>query len=699
MGVMSEEKIVITAALPYANGSLHLGHMVEYIQADIFARAQKLLGKEVAFCCADDTHGAPIELKAKQLGITPEKLIGKYHKEHEKDFKDFLIHFDSYYSTNSKENQEYSDFIYGELKKKGLIYKKVMDVNYCPKDKRFLPDRYVKGTCPNCKAEDQYGDVCEKCNKTHKTTDLIDPQCSLCGTKPEEKQSEHLFFKLSTFEKKLKKFLKDSDIQDEVRNFVLNWLKDLKDWCISRDGPYFGFPIPDEKNKYYYVWLDAPIGYISSTANYCEEKGLNVDDYWRKKSGKIIHIIGKDIMYFHLLFWPAMLMTAGFNLPSKIQVHGFLTVNKEKMSKSRGTFITARRYLDHLKPEYLRFYFAAHLSDKITDLDFSIAHFKEMINAELIGNIGNFCNRALSFTDKNFDRKVGVFENSETKKLWKEVEKRFSVIEKAYSSFNFKEVVREVEAITALGNKYFQDSEPWKLIKEDKDKAHEVLSFSLVLIKNVSVLLSPILPSFCNSLQKQLGFKDLAWDDLGFAYGKKSFASSGIILHTLQDEVDSLIVEKKEKFLLELRVGKVISVEQHPDADKLYVEKVDMGNGDVRTIVSGLKEYMDMEELNGKKVIVVANLKPAKLRGVKSEGMLLVGEKGKKLSLLDASACEVGELAYFGAKGTSFKQIEYKEFSKIKMSAKDKKVVLGKAGLHTDSGEIAVDIADGADVC
>src|SRR3989338_11313658 len=361
-----EKKIVITSALPYANGPIHVGHLVEYIQTDIFVRFLRLTGRDVVYCCADDTHGTPIEVKSMDLGIKPEELIAKFSKEHQEDFNNFHISFDSYYSTNSKENKYLSDLFFERLKKKGLIYKKSIEVTYCEHCKRTLPDRYVKGKCPKCNAPDQYGDVCENCNAAYKTIDLIEPYCAICKNKPIRKSSTHYFFRLSKFSSKLEKWLnKNNNLQPEIRHFVLNWIKNgLEDWNISRDGPYFGFKIPGEEDKYYYVWLDAPIGYIASTENYCTKHDLKTEDYWNSKNAKIYHFIGKDIVYFHFLFWPAMLLGSGFSLPHDIVVHGFLTVNGEKMSKSRGTFFTAREFLQSYNAEYLRFYYASMLSKK-----------------------------------------------------------------------------------------------------------------------------------------------------------------------------------------------------------------------------------------------------------------------------------------------------------------------------------------------
>lgn len=544
----SQPRILITAALPYANGPLHLGHMVEYIQADIYARAMKLFGKKAVFICADDTHGAPIEIKAASLGIKPEELIAKYYKEHTKDFADFEIAFDSYYTTNSPENKEYSDFIFTKLKEAGYIYKKKMDVIYCDNCRRFLPDRYVRGICPRCKAPEQYGDVCEKCSSTHKTTDLINPKCATCGKKPVTKQSEHYFFKLSVFGEKLRHYFKSADLQPETVNFVTNWLSELQDWCISRDSPYFGFKIPNEDDKYYYVWLDAPIGYIASTANYCKKSGENVKDYWNNPDTKIIHFIGKDIVYFHFLFWPAMLMTAGFQLPSKIVVHGFLTVNKEKMSKSRGTFITARDYLNHLNPEYLRFYYAAHLSQTLADIDLDMQQFKERINQELIANIANFCYRTLSFVKKNFSGEVRKFNKKNVADEISSLSRLFDGVCNSYENTDFKSAVKGILEAGSIGNKYFQENEPWKLMRENTNKAHEVVSFCVAIIKNLSILIQPIMPQFSAVLQKQLGLKNLVWKDLGFDTINYKIDYVKPIVNKLEDEHEKLIVVRnKEK--------------------------------------------------------------------------------------------------------------------------------------------------------
>ncbi len=494
---MKDKKILITSALPYSNGSIHIGHLVEYIQTDIIVRFFKQMGRNVVYCCADDTHGAPISIKAEQLGITPEKLITKAREEHIKDFSDFNIEFDSYYSTNSDENRYLVYEIFRRLKEKGFIYEKDINLPYCSKCKRFLPDRYVKGTCPECGAEDQYGDNCEVCGAIYKPIDLVDAKCSICGSHPKVKKTNHLFFKLSAFSGKLKDWLNTSNLQDSVKNQCLRWIdKGLEDWCISRDPPYFGFKIPDS-DKYFYVWLDAPIGYMSSYSTLVggAEKVL---DAWN--NSEIIHFIGKDIIYFHFLFWPAVLMAADINLPKRIFVHGFLKVNGAKMSKSRGTFLTAREVLGFLKPEHLRFYYASCLPSTITDLDLDFKVFKAKINNILVSNIANFFYRTMYFLKENFD---GEFNDFVDKKVMGKINKKIDSILSSYDKFELTTALSEIIAISSIGNKYFQEKEPWKIVKNNKEEARNVLSFCLKISMIICSLLKPVMPEFCKKIEKQ----------------------------------------------------------------------------------------------------------------------------------------------------------------------------------------------------
>ena len=687
------KKILVTSALPYANGSLHCGHLVEYIQVDIFVRFLRLIEEDVLFVCADDTHGAPIEIKSAELGISPEELISKVYDEHVKDFKDFLISFDNYYTTNSPENKHYSDLIFERLNKNGFIYTKDIEVTYCEHCKRTLPDRYVKGKCPKCKAPDQYGDVCENCNAAYKTIDLIDPYCAICKNKPIRKTSKHYFFKLSNFSKKLESWLKkNKNLQPEIKNFVFNWIKNgLEDWNISRDGPYFGFKIPGEENKYYYVWLDAPIGYIASTDNYCKKHGLKTEDYWNSKDSRIYHFIGKDIIYFHFLFWPAMLLGSGFQLPYNISVHGFLTVNGEKMSKSKGTFFTAREFLQKHNAEHLRFYYASLLSKTISDIDLNFDDFRKKINNELAANIGNFCYRVLNFLNKYFDGEIKDIDNN--KKLTSEIKKLTRNIEKNYYGLNFNEAVKGILHISSLGNKYFQENEPWKLIEKDKEKVHKILGLCANIVKNLSILIEPILPDFSSKLQQQLNLTNLKWEDIKFELKNHKIGKDEILIKKMEEKE-----EAKQEFPLNLKVARIIDIKDHPNAEKLYILDIDLGT-EKRQLVAGLKGYYSADELKNKKIIVVTNLKYAKLRGIESQGMLLAGDDGISVGVLTVEKSNPGDKVYFECFENSNKELGFDEFLKITMVVKNSKIYYNNSELKTNKEIVKVErVKDGAKV-
>ncbi|MBI3027119.1 methionine--tRNA ligase [Candidatus Woesearchaeota archaeon] len=686
-----KNRILVTSALPYSNGPIHLGHLVEYIQTDIFVRFLRLIGEDVLFVCADDTHGAPIEIKAAELGISPEEMISKVYNEHVQDFKDFLISFDNYYTTNSPENKHYSDLIFARLKEKGFIYTKDIEVTYCGHCKRTLPDRYVKGKCPKCNAPDQYGDVCESCNAAYKTIDLIEPYCAICKNKPVRKISKHYFFKLSKFSNKLESWLtKNKNLQPEIKNFVFNWIKNgLEDWNISRDGPYFGFKIPGEEDKYYYVWLDAPIGYIASTDNYCKNHGLNTEDYWNSKDSRIYHFIGKDIIYFHFLFWPAMLLGSDFQLPYDIPVHGFLTVNGEKMSKSRGTFFTAREFLQKRNPEHLRFYYASLISKTMSDIDLNFNEFGNKINNELVANISNFCYRVLNFLNKNFDGNIKDIDTN--KELINEVKQKAKDIEKNYHELNFNEALKGILHISSLGNKYFQDNEPWKLINDDREKVHKILGLCVNIAKNLSILIEPILPNVSSNLQKQLDVSNLKWQDINFELKNHKVGRDEILVRKIEEKPE-------QKFQLNLKVAKILDVRGHPNADKLYILDIDLG-AEKRQLVAGLKGHYTPEELKNKKIVVLTNLKYAKLRGVESQGMLLAGDDGSNVGVLTADESNPGDKAYFEGYQYSNKEISFEDFLKTKMEVKNKKVYFENKELKTDKETIMAEkVNDGAKV-
>jgi methionyl-tRNA synthetase len=690
-----KKKILVTSALPYANGPIHVGHIIEYIQADVFVRFLRLKGEDVIYVCADDTHGTPIQINAEKAGVSPEKFIRRFFKEHTRDFNEFLVSFDNYYSTNSPENKKYSDLFFNTMKKDGYIYTKEIGLTYCPKCKRFLPDRYVKGKCPRCGAEDQYGDVCEKCNAAYKTTELIRPYCAVCSSTPTRKTSKHYFFKLSNFSGKLKKWLTNNKkLQPEIRNFALNWIREgLEDWDISRDGPYFGFKIPGETDKYYYVWLDAPIGYIASTANYCKKHNKKAESYWKSRNARIIHFIGKDITYFHLLFWPAMLMATGFNLPERIVVHGFVNVNKAKMSKSRGTLLTAREFLQKEKPEYLRFYYASAIGKRLADIDFSEGDFKEKVNNALVSNLANFIYRSLSFINKSCGSKIASVNAKKDAAIIKSLNIAFKKAEKAYEECNLKEAVRALFEASSKGNQYFQKNAPWQLIKKDKKRCGEVLALSANLAKNLSVLVSPVLPNFAKEVKKQLNIKKLELKDVNFKLKNHKINKARIIF----TKTEKNLFEEKETFPLNLKVAEVLSAEKHPNADKLLILKISLG-AEQRQIVAGLKDYYSNDEFIGKKVVVVTNMKPAMLRGIESNGMLLAAEKSNKVRLLEAPSSAAGDKVYLDELKNSEKEVTIEEFSKIKMTVKDKRVIYKGKMLRTDNEEIVADIADGAKV-
>lgn len=717
----SKENIVITNALIYANGPAHIGHMLEYIQADTISRALKILGYNVMFCGAEDTHGTPIEIKALQSGLKPEELIKKMEELHLKDFKDYSIQYDSYYTTNSPENKLLAESIFLKLKEKNLIYKKSMELTYCENDKRFLPDRYVKGICPKCGAEDQYGDQCEKCGTAYSPVDLIKPYCILCKNSPTRKNSEHYFFKLSEFSEKLREWLNNNrELQPEIRNQVLSWIdKGLEDWCISRDGPYFGFKIPGEENKYFYVWLDAPIGYISSLSHGLSSVNEGVD-YWN--NSRIIHIIGKDIVYFHLLFWPAVLMGADLKLPEIVLVHGFLNVNNEKMSKSRGTFLNAEELSSIVKPEYFRYYIVSNLSRTMSDVNLDLEDFKERINNELIGNIANFIYRVLSFTNKNFNSKITT--GTDEKIL---LESKAIALEalKYYEKYELRLASQAISRLSALGNKYFQENEPWKLIKTDKSKTQITVNTAVNLLKDLIIVLKPMLPEYSKSIESQLNMKDLNLKDLDLKIINHTIGEAKIIFEKI-DKIDISKVDinknnmNKNKFdisknesdtnknnlhseesknafdSLQIRVAKILRAEKHPKAEKLYIEEIDLGD-EKRTIVSGLVPYYTAEELLNKKILVVTNLQPAVLRGVKSEGMLLAAEDKSIVGLLLTNA-EIGDYAYIDdfseekiSKIKKLPLISIEDFGKVNIIAKNGKVYADDKEIKIKSGEIFID--------
>ncbi|MDP8255319.1 MAG: methionine--tRNA ligase [Candidatus Alcyoniella australis] len=648
-------RILVTAALPYANGSIHLGHLVEYIYTDIWVRYLKMRGHDAIYICADDTHGTPIEISARKQGIRPEELIERMHAEHERDFADFQIEFDFFGSTHCDENRRWAERIFLAARDDGHIERREIEQNYCPKDELFLPDRFLRGTCPKCAATDQYGDVCEVCGSTYQSSELLEPHCALCGTVPERRKSEHLFFRLSDFGDFLKQWTSaQGHLQPKIANSVQGWIEDgLRDWDITRDGPYFGFPIPGEENKYFYVWLDAPIGYISNTERWCAQNGRDVADYWERPGTEIYHIIGKDIVYFHVLFWPAMLQAAGLNLPDAVQAHGFLRIGGTKMSKSRGTFINARTFLDQMDPQALRYYYASKLDNGADDLDLSFTDFVNRVNAELVNKISNLASRSISFLNKRLDSRLGKIDPAAAEMI-SEAEAAMERIAEHYEQRNVAAAIEIVNQLAERGNVYLQNAEPWKLIKDDPEAARNVCTAAVNLSKIITVALKPALPKFAADIERILGIDPLTWNDARADLVDREINEFQHLVDRIeQKQIDAMVEASKveqqpveqfdyevpqiadeiayDDFLkLDLRVAQVIKATMVEGADKLIRLQISLGPLGERTVFAGMRKAVDDPAvLDGRKVICVANLAPRKMRFGLSEGMVLASTDGK----------------------------------------------------------------------
>lgn len=664
MSTAPSRKILVTSALPYANGSIHLGHMLEYIQTDIWVRFQKLRNQECHYVCADDAHGTAIMLRAEHQGITPEQLIAEVNAEHQRDFADFMIGFDNYYSTHSEENRELSSLIYQRCKEAGHIDTRTITQAYDPVKELFLADRFIKGTCPKCKAEDQYGDNCEACGATYTPTELIDPKSAISGATPIEKESTHFFFKLPDFTDFLKEWTHSGTLQEEITNKLSEWLDaGLQQWDISRDAPYFGFEIPGEPGKYFYVWLDAPIGYIASFKNLCSKtEGLEFEEYWGKDStAEVYHFIGKDIINFHALFWPAMLSCADFRTPTAVHAHGFLTVNGKKMSKSRGTFIKARTYLDHLGPEYLRYYFAAKLNDHVEDLDLNLEDFVQRVNSDLVGKVVNIASRSAGFITKRFDGMLT--EHIAEPELLNQFTAAAESIADSYEKREFSKAIREIMALADLANQYIAEKEPWVLAKQEgqEQQVQDVCSTGLNLFRILMVYLKPILPAMTTEAEKFLD-EELNWDSLQQPLlGHRINAFKPLMKRIESSQIEAMIEASKEALAAEpvktenspavepiaaeinfddfakvdLRVAKITHAEAVKGADKLLKLELDLGDQQ-RQVFSGIKSAYAPEDLVGRLTIVVANLAPRKMKFGVSEGMVLAaGPGGKDIWLLE----------------------------------------------------------------
>jgi len=545
---MSKRRILVTSALPYANGELHLGYMLETIQTDIWVRFQKMMGNECHYVCADDAHGTPIMLKADEMGIEPETLIEQVRIRHQADLDDFHIDFSQYHSTHSEENREISELIYNRLNDSGYIKKRIISQAFDPEKEMFLPDRYIKGECPKCGADDQYGDNCEVCSATYSTTEIKNARSVISGATPIEKDSEHYFFDLPQFEQELKNWTKAGHLQDEVSNKLAEWFEQgLQQWDISRDKPYFGFKIPETEDKYFYVWLDAPIGYMASFKKLCDNSELNFDDFFGKDSDtELYHFIGKDIVYFHALFWPATLMGSDFRTPDAVFAHGFLSVNGQKMSKSRGTFINARTYLENLDPECLRYYYAYKLTAKIDDIDLNLQDFKKRVNSDLVGKVINIASRSASFVVKKYDKELSA--NCIEKSLYDEFVEAGSDIAKHYEARNFSHAMRLIMKLADKANQYIDEKKPWQLakIEGNEKEVHEITSLAINLFKVLMTYLKPVLPEMAKRSEEFLNVDSLNWSDIESPLTNHKINEFKALMTRIEDEqIDQMVESSK----------------------------------------------------------------------------------------------------------------------------------------------------------
>jgi len=659
----NSRRMLVTSALPYANGPIHLGHLVEYIQTDIWVRFQKMRGHECWYVCADDAHGTPIMLKAEQEGVSPETLIERVWQSHRADFAGFSIGFDNYYTTHSPENREISALIYTRLRDAGHTTTRAIRQAYDPVKQMFLPDRFIKGKCPRCATPDQYGDSCEHCGATYAPTDLIDPVSALTGVTPELRESEHVFFRLGDFERVLRDWLERNDLQSGVVNKLNEWFEaGLQDWDISRDAPYFGFEIPGFTGKYFYVWLDAPIGYFASFRNLCAREGLDFDAFvGRDSTAEMYHFIGKDIMYFHTLFWPAMLEGAGFRLPTNVFVHGFLTVDGQKMSKSRGTFITARTYLEHLNPEYLRYYFAAKLGPAIDDIDLNLEDFQLRVNADLVGKVVNIASRCAGFITRQFDGRLAPDDDDPS--LLAQLLDAADAIAQSFEARDYARAMRDVMALADAINQYVDRRKPWVLAKDPQSAAElqRVCSTGLRAFRVLMIYLKPVLPTLVAAAEEFLRCAPLQWSSLAQRWGDDGILPYAPLITRIDPlKVQAMIDSTKaattptpetapapaapatppvsiDDFAkIDLRIARVADARPVEGADKLVQLELDLGDSR-RNVFAGIKAAYEPAALVGRLVVVVANLAPRKMRFGVSEGMVLAASgDGPGIFLLDA---------------------------------------------------------------
>ena len=649
-------KILVTSALPYVNGPPHMGHMVEYIQTDIWVRFQKLRGHSCIYVCASDAHGTPIMLKARELGITPEELTTTNSEEFISVFEAFGVDFDNYHTTHSPENEALTVEMFEALRAIGDIYTKTIEQAYDEKEGMFLPDRFVRGTCPRCKSEDQDGDACEVCGATYTPEDLIDPVSVISGTTPVKRESEHYFFKLSEYEQRLREWMQEATLDKNVISKLDEWFEaGLRDWDISRDGPYFGFRIPGTEDKYFYVWLDAPVGYPASFKHLCERRpDLDFDEYWRPgHDTEVFHFIGKDIMYFHTLFWPAVLQGAGFRTPTSVYAHGFLTVNGQKMSKRRGTFIMARTYLDNLNPSYLRYYYAAKLGPTIEDIDLNLEDFTARVNSDLVGKLVNIASRCAGFIGKRFDGKLT--DSLPEPELFAEFANASETIAEHFESREYSKAMRVIMSLADTANRYIDAQKPWVMIKDEArlDEVQAVCTQGLNMFRSLMVYLTPVIPVVADGAREFLAEKSWNWESassplLGATINK----FTPLLTRVEQSQIDNMVDQSKETtgesntvtddntisiddfMKVDLRIARIDEAGPVEGADKLLALTLNLGDS-TRKVFAGIKQAYDAESLIGRQVIVVANLAPRKMRFGVSEGMVLAaGPGGEDIFLL-----------------------------------------------------------------
>ncbi|MCO7245121.1 methionine--tRNA ligase [Halomonas sp. Mc5H-6] len=675
MSTTSSRRILVTSALPYANGAIHLGHLLEYIQTDIWVRFQKSRGQECYYVCADDAHGTAIMLRAEQEGISPEALIDRVSHDHQADFARFGVAFDNYDSTHSDENRHYSELIYQRLRDKGHIATREIEQMFDPQKGLFLADRFIKGTCPKCGADDQYGDNCEKCGATYTPAELINPVSAISGATPEVRSSTHYFFKLPDFADFLQRWINDGHVQPQIRNKLMEWFESgFNEWDISRDAPYFGFEIPDAPGKYFYVWLDAPIGYLASFKNLCEREGIDFDSYWEKDSdAEIYHFIGKDIVYFHALFWPAMLEGADLRTPTAVNCHGFVTVDGAKMSKSRGTFIKAATYADYLNPEYLRYYFAAKLTSKVDDLDLNLDDFAARVNADLVGKVVNIASRCAGFVKKLGGGRLSGH-CSEPQMVARFIAAGDSIAQD-FEAREFSRAMRHIMELADEANTYIAEKEPWVLAKQEGRDAEvlDICSVGINLFRQLMVYLAPVVPSMAEQARVFLSVESLDWESRQTVLVDHDINKFKPLMQRIErDKIDAMIDASKEDIVeeqklketpkgpltddpiaaeisfdefakVDLRIARIASAQYVEGADKLLQLTLDLG-GETRNVFSGIRSAYSPEALEGRLTVMVANLAPRKMRFGVSEGMVLASANQDGIYLLSPdSGAEPGQ--------------------------------------------------------